>query len=475
MKVVEKTVSLFFCAILIACAALPPIEPSVTEPVQRPNIATIAAMDDTAAVQALGLNSTNWGYLVVDAVTGSVVAAHQPDMAFPPASIAKLPTMIAALSILGPSYRFTTQLHARGLLKSGVLQGDLVLSGDGDPLLTVGDLRALAVRLRDTGITKVDGRFLFHSAMPEFTEVETSQPATAPYNQGLGGLNLEFNRALLTRPSQGSDDGAYTTPPEAMPYIPADARMISGRYTLPVQNPAEFTAHIFKKFAAFEGVDLPSPASGSPAKDAIILAQIKSQPLIEIARAGLEYSNNMVAEIVGLAASQNQDDTTSTLAQSANTLGRWLDLEVPGLEGFKTALTNHSGLSTTSRISPRQMAALLGYAKNKHFDGWRFDTLLAPGGARDNFRGRFRSPELGYRVWAKSGTMRYIKGLAGYLNAASGKRLIFSIFVYDQAKRDQLENDPARFSSHARRQSSQWRNDVEHFEEGLIQRWITTH
>ena len=121
------------------------------------------------------------------------------------------------------------------------------------------------------------------------------------------------------------------------------------------------------------------------------------------------------------------------------------------------------------------MAALLGYAKNKHFDGWRFDALLAPGGARDNFRGRFRSPELGYRVWAKSGTMRYIKGLAGYLDAVSGKRLIFSIFVYDQAKRDQLENDPARFSSHARRQSSQWRNDVEHFEEGLIQRWITTH
>ena len=77
MKVVEKTVSLFFCAILIACAALPPIEPSVTEPVQRPNIATIAAMDDTAAVQALGLNSTNWGYLVVDAVTGSVVARQR--------------------------------------------------------------------------------------------------------------------------------------------------------------------------------------------------------------------------------------------------------------------------------------------------------------------------------------------------------------------------------------------------------------
>lgn len=455
----------------MGCAASPPVEPTAAEPVQRPNIATIAMMDDTAAMRALGLSSANWGYLVVDAVTGNVVAAHQPDIAFPPASTAKLPTMIAALSILGPNYRFTTQLHAHGLLKAGVLQGDLVLSGDGDPLLTAGDLRALAIRLRDIGITKVDGQFLFHSAIPEFAEVETSQPATAPYNQGLGGLNLEFNRALLTR----SDDGAYTTPPEAISYIPADARMIVGRYALPVQNPTQLTANIFKKFAAFEGIDLPPPTAGSPAKDAVILAQIKSQPLIEIARAGLEYSNNMVAEIVGLAASRNQNDTASTLVQSANTLGSWLDLEVPGLMGFKSALANHSGLSTSSRISPRQMAALLRYAKNKHFDGWRFDALLAPGGARDNFRSRFRSPELSYRVWAKSGTMRYIKGLAGYLDAVSGKRLIFSIFVYDQTKRDQLENDTERFSSRARRQSSKWRNDVEHFEEGLIQRWITTH
>lgn len=383
--------------------------------------------------------------------------------------------MIAALQILGPDHRFSTRLYARGTLRAGVLTGDLVLSGDGDPLLTAGDLRALVIRLRDIGITKVEGRFLFHSVIPEFAEVEPTQPETAPYNQGLGGLNLEFNRALLTRPIQGSDKDAYTTPPEAMPFTPSEARQIVGRYALPVQKPAELTANIFRKFAAMEGIDLPEPGAGTPPEDALILAQIKSQPLIEIARAGLEYSNNMVAEIVGLTAARHQTEAVTTLAQSAKTLGAWLDQEIPKLNGFEKALTNHSGLSTSSRISPSQMSALLGYAKDKHFEGWRFDALLAPGGARDNFRGRFRSPDLAYRVWAKSGTMRYIKGLAGYLDTASGKRLIFSIFVFDPAKRDQLENNPERFSSRARRQSSAWRNNVEHFEEGLIQRWIRAH
>lgn len=475
MRIVKKSVSLLFLVILTGCAATSPPEPKTATPTLRPDIASIAAMDDAKALQALGLNSADWGYLVIDAATGNIVAAHQPDVTFPPASTAKLPTMIAALGILGPNYRFTTQILARGTLKAGVLQGDLVLAGNGDPLLTAGDLRALAIRLSDIGVTKVEGRFLFHSAMPEFPEVETTQPETAPYNQGLGGLNLEFNRALLTRPSQGSDGGAYTTPPEALPFTPTDARMIAGRYALPVQNPAALTAHMFKKFATMEGTDLPNPAVGVPPKDALILAQIKSQPLIEIVRAGLEYSNNMVAEIVGLAASRDQSHEIATLTQSAETLGAWLDRQIPELQGFEKTLANHSGLSTASRISPRQMAALLGYAKNKHFEGWRFDALLAPGGARDNFRGRFRSPDLAYKVWAKSGTMRYIKGLAGYLDAASGKRLIFAMFVYDPQRREQLENDPERFSSEARRQSSRWRNDVEHFEEGLIQRWISTH
>lgn len=432
-------------------------------------------MDDDAALQALGLGTANWGYQVIEAETGNVVAAHQPEMPFPPASTAKLPTMVAALQILGPDYRFSTRIYARGTLRAGVLSGDLILSGDGDPLLTAGDLRALVIRLKDIGISEVEGRFLFHSAIPEFAEVEPTQPETAPYNQGLGGLNLEFNRALLTRPTQGTDKGAYTTPPEAMPFTPSDARQVVGRYALPVRKPAELTAHIFRKFAAMEGIRLPEPTPGTPPEDALILAQIKSQPLIEIARAGLEYSNNMVAEVVGLTAARHQMGAVTTLAQSAETLGLWLDRNIPSLNRFDKALTNHSGLSTSSRVSPRQMTALLGYAKDMHFGGWRFDALLAPGGARDNFRGRFRSPDLAYRVWAKSGTMRYIKGLAGYLDTTSGKRLIFSIFVFDPARRYQLENDPERFSPHARRHSSTWRNNVEQFEEGLIERWISAY
>jgi len=469
-KTLIPAAALFICA-----CATPPPAPTAS----IPRVADLAAMTESDAAQALALSDANWGYAVIDAASGDVLESRNPDQGFPPASTAKLPTMVAALSVLGPTYRFTTQLFARGRLKAGTLHGDLVLAGDGDPLLTAGDLRALAIRMKDIGIRRLDGHFLYASALPVIAEVEPAQPATAPYNQGVGGLNIEFNRVLLTRPD-GMQADAFTTPPEALPLIPGtpdngspgDNPEIS---EMPVRAPGRLAALLLRRFAAAEGIALPTPVPGAPPAGAVSLAQIRSQPLIEIARAGLEYSNNMVAEVIGLAASRALGSGAETLRASADTLGIRLEHDIAGLHRFATALANHSGLSTQSRMSPVQMTAILKYALEQRFDGWRFDTLLTPGGARSNLRGRFRDPDTAFRVWAKSGTMRYIKGLAGYLDAHSGRRLIFALFVHDPAKRAVLENDPERYGPRARAASTDWRNRTDAFEASLIARWTRTH
>ncbi|MEX0693651.1 MAG: D-alanyl-D-alanine carboxypeptidase [Rhodospirillales bacterium] len=456
--------------VVSACAGpepAPPTPKTVNTPLDQ-----LVQSDEKAAAQSLALDKSEWGYLLVEAESGKVLAARQPDTGFPPASTAKLPTMIAALGILGPTYRFTTQLLAQGSLKSGTLAGDLILAGDGDPLLTAGDLRALAVRLRDIGITRVEGRFIYTSALPVLAEIEPAQPDTAAYNQGLGGLNIEFNRVMLTRPS---GEAAYTTPSEALPLIPDFPPNAGAPFDMPVRAPDRLAALMLQRFARAEGIDLPEPGPGIPPPGAVSLAQIRSQPLLEIARAGLEYSNNMLAEVVGLSAAQTLGSSADTLQGSADTLGVWLEREVHGLNRFATALANHSGLSTQSRMTPRQMTQLLGYALDRRFDGWRFDSLLAPGGRPGSLRGRFRDPATAYRVWAKSGTMRYIKGLAGYLDAASGRRLIFALFMHDPLLRARLENDPERFSVQSRRASSDWRDRTDLFEAALIRHWIKAY
>lgn len=462
-----STVSFIFVLLLIsACTGMAP--PGGGHSV--PDAVSLTGMDDDKVADVVGITGADWGYLVVDAETGDILESRNPDQAFPPASTAKLPTMIAALGILGPTYRFTTQLLARGTLKGGVLNGDLILTGDGDPLLTSGDLRALAVRMRDIGIERVNGRFLYASALPVFAEVETTQPETAPYNQGVGGLNVEFNRALQTK-----SPIPFTTPPEAEHLVPDDSRKIAILSELPIRAPGRYAALILYRLARAEGIELPSPEDGAPPPGAVSLAQIRSQPLIEIARAGLEYSNNMVAEVSGLAASRALGSAAETLRQSADTLGVWLDREVPNLKTFSTALTNHSGLSTDSRVSPRQMTTILDYALKHRLDGWRFDSLLTPGGTRDTLRGRFHHPDSALRVWAKSGTMRYIKGLAGYLDAQSGRRLIFALFLHDPARRAALEADPDRYGEAARRASSDWRRRTDIFEEAIVTRWLRAH
>ena len=194
---------------------------------------------------------------------------------------------------------------------------------------------------------------------------------------------------------------------------------------------------------------------------------------MEIARAGLKYSNNMVAEVIGLAASRALGNPGDTLQASADRLGIWMERNIPGLNNFATSLANHSGLSTASRVSPSLMTAILKHALTQRFDGWRIDSLLTTGGTNDALRSRFRDPATAYRVWAKSGTMRYIKGLTGYLDAHSGRRLIFALFVYDPVLRGKLEADPERHKRAARVASDNWRNATDDFEAALIRRWIT--
>ncbi len=448
-------------AALGACTAPPP----------TPTSAQLMQMTEADVRTSLGLDAADVGYHVIDADSGAVLTSRHADAAFPPASTAKLATMIAALGILGPEYRFRTKLLARGTLKDGMFNGDIVLQGDGDPLFSANDLRALAVRLADIGIKKVEGHFFYHSTLPVFADIAPGQPIDAPYNQGVSGLNFGFNRVTWTKDSEG----IYITPTEAENLTPVldPGDDVAGE--LPIRAPDLFNARMLQRFAANEGVQLPPPTPSSPPDGAVVLAEVYSLPLLEIARAGLEYSNNMVAEAVGVAAARATGAPVDTLQQLAHVLGLWLENHDPNLKQFAKGLVNHSGLSVHSRITPKQMTALLKGALNHRLKGWRFDTLLTPGGGHTGFRGRFKQPDAAYRIWAKSGTMRYIKGLAGYIDAASGRRLIFALFVYDPDRRQTLENNPHRQSDAARARSDDWRARSDLFETTLIRHWISSY
>ena len=460
-------------------------------------------------VAALGEMATV-AYAVIDADTGEVLTAKNADRAMVPASTAKIPTMVAALELLGPDYRFQTRIMATGAPDDdGVLNGDLILAGGGDPLLTPQDLMGLARRLKDLGLNRVHGRFIYdETILPAVSSINPQQPAEARYNPGVSALSVDFNRwRLVWRPGDGDGDGAAEAAAKKLIRLPpiavhevslgtarhgpgrnvlwsgntwqlgSDAPQAGDRF-LPVRDPGRATAELFRHLARLTGIDLPPPAPGATPEGAELAARVFSLPLAEIARQGLEHSNNLVSELVGLAGARLYLVRPDNLLTSSAVLSAWLQRAIDATDA-KTDwafwdLPNHSGLSRDARVTARQMASILRFAHARRYGGWPFASFLPAAGFRRAFRDRYLDEIAAGRIWAKTGTLHYAKGLAGYLNARDGRSLVFALYIRaPEARRVYDELSPAeRDAPVTRKLALDWIEAAERAEEAIVMEWL---
>ena len=174
----------------------------------------IALPDGRAAAARIAKRpaGTEVGYMLLDVETGQVLAELNADLPLIPASTTKLATAVVALDVLGAEHRYRTELLADGIVEHGVLSGDLILRGTGDPALDLADLLELAVQLGNLGIFRIDGRFLIDdTAFPVLSEIDPRQPAEAAYNPGIGPLSVAFNRVRVAWSGGGTTP--ITLPP----------------------------------------------------------------------------------------------------------------------------------------------------------------------------------------------------------------------------------------------------------------------
>ncbi|NQU60789.1 MAG: D-alanyl-D-alanine carboxypeptidase [Rhodospirillales bacterium] len=395
------------------------------------------------------LSGARAGFLLFDLNNGDRVSARNENEAFIPASTAKVPTTVAALNILGPGYRFQTRLLVNGELKDGVLSGDLYLKGGGDPLLSPQDLMGLAGQLGDVGISRISGRFYFDTSfLKSIRQIEPNQPDDARYNPGLGALSLDFNQ-ILNRQA-GGQDNEY----------------------LPVHKPGLRAAQVFRMMARLVGVELPEPTAAITPNDARVLARINSAALVDIVRLALQHSNNMVAELIGQVAARKIGGRALDLTESSAVLNNWLKdrLVATSWDGFH--LPNHSGLTSKARVTPSQMASIIRFAAHQRFGGWRYLSLLPVSGFRESFRSRFRGPAAELRVWAKTGTLKYAKGITGIMFTNSDRNLAFALYVTDFKKRKAYDEPGAAKTPGIESLAEKWIGRAEAFEEDLIREWI---
>ena len=452
-------------------------------------VAAKAGPEPGTLIEAAGLGGVV-GYAVADARSGRLLEAMGEREALPPASTAKAVTALYGLEKLGAGHRFVTRVLVTGPVAGGVVQGDLILSGTGDPELDTDRLGDLAARLAGTGIRRVAGRFLIHDgALPEIAEIAADQPEHVGYNPAISGLNLNYNRVHFEwKRAQGGwgvamdARGERFVPPVRMARmevvrreaplftyrarggaeewtVASEALGKGGSRWLPVRSPGLYAGEVFQTLARAQGVDLPEGrrVARLPAGAAVV-ADLVGDPLPDVLRRMLRWSTNLTAEVVGLSSSG-----AGGLKASAGAMSDW----ARGTLGAEGRFVDHSGLGGASRISAEQMVRAL-VASQGTASGRGLKPVLRDLGMRDGDGEEIESP---VTVIGKTGTLNFVSALVGFVQPPSGREMAFAIFCADVARRDRL--------SEAEREQpaggKAWNRRARRLQGQLIARWAGTY
>lgn len=431
-------------------------------------------------------------YAVADPKTGKILESLSGKSGIPPASVTKAVTALYALDMLGPTHRFRTSIIATGPVSGGTVNGDLVLMGGGDPMLDSTDLAGLAAKLKAAGIRKVTGRFLvWDGALPRVERIDPGQPDHVGYNPAISGIALNFNRVHFEwrRANKGYSvtmEGRTEKyrPAVSMAHMTVITRDLpvytykstlrrdewtvasralgkGGSRWLPVRLPGLYSGDVFRTMARANGLALPSPQVVRKRPQGTELASHASPPLSEILKGMLKYSNNLVAEMVGLAATRARKGNATSLKDSAKQMSQWA---AQSLGMTKTKLVDHSGLGDASKMAAEEMCAALVKVRKS---GYRSMLKTIP--MRDA-KGR---PVKGHpiKVNAKTGTLNFVSALAGYMTAPDGSELAFAIFAADEKKRSKI----GKANREAPQGARPWNRRAKVMQQKLIERWASLY
>lgn len=412
----------------------------------------------------------------MDLDQGTVLETYRADEQFPPASVVKILTALYALESLGQGYRFRTRVIEAG--------DDLILMGDGDPGLdtdALGDLAGQSAR-RGRSARRL---WTASGALPAIEMIDRDQPPLAAYNPAVCGLNLNYNRVLLSWSggrlrvtAPGERFTAPVTAPRVAPTDRARPRLTAdrageiwqiprgdlggeGSIWLPVRDPASYAASAFA--ALLGGAESRGPIRSGAVRagtSGTLVAEHLSGTSVELVRTMLFHSTNLTAEALGLRASQARGVAPGDLARSGVAMRDWARAGL-GLE--RAVIVNHSGLTDATRIAPAGMLRVLARARRPLAGLLRERKLGASPDSAGFGPGRAR-------LLCKTGTLDFVSALAGYLTIGE-RRLAFAIFAADTATRSRIpareRDNPPGAKAWARRARDQ--------EQALLRRWVTLH
>ena len=430
--------------------------------------ADLGSMIDRAA-----LGRGKWGVMVVSLTNGDTLFNRNADVQLLPASTMKLFTSAVALDRLGAGSRFQTEVLrnvAVGL--DGVLHGDLVLRGSGDPTLsgkTLADateppMSALARQIADAGIKRVTGAIVGDASAFEERRVPDGwrkRYMASAYAARVSALSFNENKiGVIVRPAGTIADLSFRPPVSGMAvsnevkivrgsrgarvYVREDS---SGRlrvsgwigsasrprdYQVMIERPELYAAGALRAALVARGVAVDGPVRSAIAPPGSTrLTTLASPTLDRIITHMNGESNNHYAELLFRSAAR--DVGVAGSAENANILLRRFLYEKANVPPTMVFAADGSGLSTLDRVTPRAMVQLLGYVRRAPW-GPVLEQSLPVAGKTETLRHRMRyTPAMG-NLHAKTGTTNDVASLGGFVTAKNGEQLVFS-FIYNGTSR----------------------------------------
>ena len=426
-----------------------------------------------------------WGIAVVDD-RGRLLYGRNPDRLFVPASTAKLFVSAVAAARLPPDGTVRTSVYATGPVVAGVVQGDLVLYGRGDPTMDTrcygldttvshacqadpaAPLRRLADSLSALGIRTVAGDLVGDGSWLEPTLVHPAwegydlnwwyaapvsglgfndnsvdiawrpgpvgQPAVITLSPALGDVTLANHSIVIPGDTGGTfdffrDPGTYRIRAEGR--LPQGGSGGTEYFALP--DPSLYTAWAFGAALAGAGIEVRGSVRSTTdsiaeraARTAPPLAEVESRPFRDWIFPVLNSSQNWFAEML-LKQLGRRFGGAGSWAEGLRVERRFL-IDSAGVDSTQLALADGSGLAWTNKASPLALTQVLRFAHARPaMDA--FFVALPRSGTRGSLHNRFVGTSLEGRVAAKPGSVTGVNGLAGYLELAGGRRVTFAILV----------------------------------------------
>lgn len=396
-------------------------------------------------------------HVVVMEANGSqktpALLSHEATTSINPASLSKLATTVAALDLLGPTFVWRTPVYIDGPVRDGVLQGNVYVRGSGDPRLVVERVWLLMRRLQGLGIQKIQGDIVLDRSafdLPGRNPASFDGEPLRPYNAAPDALLVNFKSLVFqfvpdraanvvriqveppladvqfptTVPLSNTDCSDYRSSLRADWTDPLRIRFagsfpaVCGEKVWPVAYaaPQQFAARAIAGMWQQVGGQLVGQVrEGVVPANLQVAFVLESPALSEVIRDINKFSNNVMAQQLFLTLSQQARGTGSWEASREAMQAWWRDR----IGGEIPAFDNGSGLSREERISALGLARLLQFAWGSPYMSELMSSLPVSG--LDGTLKRSKAQSVAH---LKTGSLRDVAGIAGYVDAANGKRLI---------------------------------------------------